>query len=187
MAELQQLEPLLNGGTATAAATVATSSDNHHHHHVASLGLGLTSKRQRRPSVRLGEIGDQSAALSYDSLRRAKQWGDSSKLRLPFQSKSSKTRALMNLSNGDGVESSEIEDVRVSGGAGDVVGGLDLLGIGSRKGRRGGMGTKRVRSNWAMNSKAEDGGIGVGDEKFSGEEGGMRGLGILIQRVQVVP
>eukprot|EP01018_Ginkgo_biloba_P017298 Gb_03120 [translate_table: standard] len=35
----------------------------------------VISKRQRRPSVRLNEIGDQSAALSHDFyLRRNKQW-----------------------------------------------------------------------------------------------------------------
>jgi len=33
----------------------------------SSADIVVNSKRQRRPSVRLGEIGDQSAAYAYSS------------------------------------------------------------------------------------------------------------------------
>lgn len=132
------------------------------------------TKRQRRPSVRLGEIGDQH---TYDNHRRTKQqqWRYSSK-----EAKTSKTRQLMNLSGGAAMEYQETLD----GGGEDKDGGnksnhnigvsnnnnpLDCVAIGSwkvrdsSKSKRGfSMTTKRVRSNWA---KMDD-----GDEKFEEED-----------------
>ncbi|XP_052174473.1 uncharacterized protein LOC127789580 [Diospyros lotus] len=142
MAELQPPEGQINGGggvfgAASAAAAAATES--------------VGTKRQRRPSVRLGDIGDQA----YDSLatRRTKQW------KLPMKDsasgKGSKTRALMNLGDHDH-ETLDGEEERE--------GNLDTIAIGSwrvkdaSKSKRGST-TKRVRSNnW------------VGDERFSGGE-----------------
>uniref|UniRef100_A0A5B7AE95 Putative ankyrin repeat and SAM domain-containing protein 6-like n=1 Tax=Davidia involucrata TaxID=16924 RepID=A0A5B7AE95_DAVIN len=146
MAELQPPEGQINGG-----ALVVVSTEN------------LGTKRQRRPSVRLGDIGDQP----YDSHvnRRTKQW------RLPMNDsgKSSKTRALMNLGGaGDYHETLDGEDRE---------GNLDSVAIGSWKVKdsksKRGFTTKRVRSNWV--SKVDEGGgggvgIGEGDEKFSGGE-----------------
>ncbi|CAI9267334.1 unnamed protein product [Lactuca saligna] len=133
------------------------------------------TKRQRRPSVRLGEIGDQH---NYDNHRRTKQqqWRYSSK-----EAKTSKTRQLMNLSGGAAMEYQETLDV----GGEDKDGGnksnhnlgnsnnnnpLDCVAIGSwkvrdsAKSKRGfSMTTKRVRSNWV--SKIND-----GDEKFEEED-----------------
>ncbi|KAL5717451.1 hypothetical protein ACHQM5_010450 [Ranunculus cassubicifolius] len=116
------------------------------------------SKRQRRPSVRLGEIGDQPATLSYDSYRRNKAWSDTRYRYYPSQKdhkdtgttsgKSSKTRALTNFGNGH--ETLELGDKIVNGG--------------ELKGKRGG--TKRVRSNWV--SRVDEGGF----DKFSGDEWG---------------
>lgn len=116
-----ELQPPENQIPSTTAATVSTSTTNAalttavSTPATASLpavnidpppGPPLTTKRQRRPSVRLGEIGDQT---SYDShLRRTKpQW------RLPkdhhnqSSSKSVKARSLTNLVNGGGVVGGE--------------------------------------------------------------------------------
>ncbi|XP_062026770.1 uncharacterized protein LOC133743049 [Rosa rugosa] len=129
------------------------------------------AKRQRRPSVRLGEIGGDQP---YDSnpRRATKQW------RLPpmdhhhrnkESSKSSKTRPLVNLSSGgefdETLERAERE------------GNLDSVAIGSWKvketKKRASSATKRVRSNWVA-AKIDEGG-GGGDEKFSGGEDGEDG------------
>ncbi|KAF8400041.1 hypothetical protein HHK36_015915 [Tetracentron sinense] len=167
MAELQPLEGPINGG-----AVVVVSSEN--------LGPCLVSKRQRRPSVRLGDIGDQPETLSYDSyVRRNKSWkhhaaDNDSKYRHPshkdagIAARASKTRHLMNWRNsGDAHETLETEDKNFSGD-----GNLDSVVIGtwrvtdSKAKRGGGVGTKRVRSNRV--SKVDEG--VEGDEKFSGEE-----------------
>ncbi|CAN6585633.1 hypothetical protein ACFX13_015410 [Malus domestica] len=120
------------------------------------------SKRQRRPSVRLGDIGGDQP---YDSqVRRAtKQW------RLPPDhrkdaNKSSKPRPLTNLSSvGEFHETLDGEDREAN---------LDSVAIGSWKvkdaKKRASSVTKRVRSNW-VSSKIDEGG-GEGDEKFSGAE-----------------
>ncbi|KAF8378057.1 hypothetical protein HHK36_029391 [Tetracentron sinense] len=147
-----------------------------------NLGQGLASKRQRRPSVRLGDIGDQPATISCDSyLRRSKQWKPPAaendfKFRHPSQKdttasgKASRTRPLTNLGNGgDCHETLETEDKNLSGD-----GNLDSIAFGIRKGKdlkakRGGV-TKRVRSNWV--SKVDEG--GEVNEKFSGGEDGYR-------------
>ncbi|XP_077251684.1 uncharacterized protein LOC143890886 [Tasmannia lanceolata] len=74
------------------------------------LGHQLGSKRQRRPSVRLGDVGEQSAAaVIYEAyVRRIKQWNLDSKYSdhaLIRDSvgvgKGSKKRPLTNLRNGD--------------------------------------------------------------------------------------
>ncbi|KAL5552572.1 hypothetical protein UlMin_039973 [Ulmus minor] len=131
----------------------------------------LAPKRQRRPSVRLGEIGDQPAAtLSYDSnLRRAKhQWWipkDSSSSGPP-SSKSVKARSLTNLVNGgDSHEIAEPDERNQNGDGGN-------LEFGNRraKSKRGTMG-KRVRSSWVSNSKMDD---GEGDSRDDGGEEGFR-------------
>ncbi|KAF8408470.1 hypothetical protein HHK36_007624 [Tetracentron sinense] len=156
MAELKPPEGPLNGG-----AVVVASSEN--------LGPCLVSKRQRRPSVRLGDIGDQPATLSYDSyVRRSMQPPNNDSLyRHPSQkdaARASKTRPLVNLVNGrDFHETLETEDRNFFSD-----GNWDSVAIGnwkvrdSKAKRGGGLGTKRVRSNWA--SKVDEG--AEGDEKF---------------------
>ncbi|KAH9323400.1 hypothetical protein KI387_018039, partial [Taxus chinensis] len=63
----------------------------------------VNSKRQRRPSVRLGEIGDQSAAYAYDTTRRKKQQLQWNQTFFPRYApdyplgKLSKTRPLVNI------------------------------------------------------------------------------------------
>ncbi|XP_059633468.1 uncharacterized protein LOC132276170 [Cornus florida] len=153
MAELQPPEGLINTVTApptTTVTTAATSSllpasadDNNNNH----LGLNLAPKRQRRPSVRLGEIGDQSATLSHDShARRPKPWRFH-KDPAALAAKASKTRPLTNLVNGvDCHETLETED---------------NLDFGNRKPKESKpkRPTKRVRTNWGA-SKADNGAVG---------------------------
>ncbi|KAK1271064.1 hypothetical protein QJS04_geneDACA020904 [Acorus gramineus] len=136
-------------------------------------------KRHRRPSVRLGEIGDQSAAAAVVSLipphessyaRRPKQWKNSP-LPPPLSPPpsgapgggggrgkaffSSKTRPLTNLGSGDG-ETLDIDDNRRLQPLQRRVGG---------GGGGGGGGAKRVRTNWGASSKLDE-----GDARLSGGE-----------------
>ncbi|XP_068666857.1 uncharacterized protein [Aristolochia californica] len=143
-----------------------------------NLATGLGSKRQRRPSVRLGDIGEQSAAaaaISYDAFaRRGKQWKipSADRAHLPKEpvglGKGSKTRPLMTLGNGDCHETLEGEEK-----TGLAEGNLDsMVGVGLRKPkdskvRRGGGVLKRPRTNWV--SRVEEG-AEIADEKLSGEE-----------------
>ncbi|KAK9276826.1 hypothetical protein L1049_006363 [Liquidambar formosana] len=167
MAELQPPEGPINTAPPppplpppTISTAVPAAADNH--------GLFLAPKRQRRPSVRLGEIGDQSATLSYDPhVRRSKLW------RFPKDSKGSKTRPLTNLVNGgDCHETLETEDKNFSG-----EGNFDFANRKSKepKAKRGSI--KRVRTNWAA-AKVDDGAgaEGEGEEKFSSREDGDDGF-----------
>ncbi|KAF2311572.1 hypothetical protein GH714_024933 [Hevea brasiliensis] len=135
------------------------------------------SKRQRRPSVRLGEIGGEQL---YDAHSRRtannKQWKHHQLLSLDHKkdpstsNKGSKTRALTNLTTSGEFAETLDEDKEVN---------LDTVAIGSwrvkdSKKRASTATTKRVRSNWV--SKIEDAGGGgannnvEGDEKYSGGE-----------------
>lgn len=81
----------------------------------SSADIVVNSKRQRRPSVRLGEIGDQSAAYAYSSQdlirrKKQKQWNQPSTgffrnaSDFPGGSgKLSKTRPLLNISSDEQV------------------------------------------------------------------------------------
>ncbi|KAF5817147.1 putative sterile alpha motif domain-containing protein [Helianthus annuus] len=179
MAELQPpSEVQLNGvnGGGGVAADPAT---------VPAEPVAGPPKRQRRPSVRLGEIGDQH---TYDNHRRTKpqQWKYSSK-----DSKATKTRQLMNLSGAAaGLEFHEtltldpgIED-KDAGKPGNniihnhnninhhsnhnnnsncgAIGGWKVGDLGKTK-RGFSVSTKRVRSNWGV--KMDD-----QDERFDDED-----------------
>lgn len=130
------------------------------------------SKRQRRPSVRLGEIGGGDQLYESQHHRRiaSNSWKQQQQQILGFKeaSKSSKTRALTNLS-----EFNDTPD-----GDNDI--NLDSVAIGSWRvkhssKKRGSLNVsaKRIRSNWV--SKFDDSGGGVGnggegEEKYSGGE-----------------
>ncbi|TKY60546.1 hypothetical protein E2542_SST17645 [Spatholobus suberectus] len=159
MAEIQPPEGQINGGR----TLVLHSSE-------PSIG----SKRQRRPSVRLGDIGGDQP---YDShaRRNAKPW------KLAFDNhqhqhrsnkdkdpgKPSKTRPLTNLSEfNETLEPNTDRDV----------GNIDTVAIGSWKvkesKRRGSVATKRVRSNWVSRIDGDGdggggGGNGEGEEKYN--------------------
>ncbi|XP_021909021.1 M-phase inducer phosphatase [Carica papaya] len=164
MAEIQPQDAPLNG---TATVAVTTSEP-------------VGSKRQRRPSVRLGDIGGDQP---YDShvRRSTKQWKHHHHLSIDHRrdsnpsGKTSKTRALTNLSSGGGDYSETLDD--------DKEGNLDSLAIGSwrvkESKKRGSMptATKRVRSNWVSkidddnnNNNANNNNNGEGEDKYSGGE-----------------
>lgn len=161
MAEVQPpVEGQLNGGGPPASVPAET--------------VAGPTKRQRRPSVRLGEIGDQH---TYDNHRRTKQqqWKYSSK-----DSKPSKTRQLMNLSAGAAMDYQETLDAGNEDRDAVKMGNsnhnnhnhnpLDSVAIGSwkvrdsSKSKRGfSISAKRVRSNWGSKMDEED-------EKFDDED-----------------
>ncbi|KAI3989401.1 hypothetical protein MKX01_032503 [Papaver californicum] len=182
MAELQQTEDQINGvgntnpiktlvpGGAGGDGGGSNQSDN---------PLGLGTKRQRRPSVRLGDIGDQQHNNHNSNRRNSKQqWnGSSTKFRqqqssqteLLLPGKSSKTRPLLNLGNGSGdFDNETIESEQYPN--------LDMPMIANRRGKskRGGFfgvdggRNKRVRTNWVM--KGGGGGGDEDNEKFSGAD-----------------
>uniref|UniRef100_A0A2P2Q857 Uncharacterized protein MANES_14G046500 n=1 Tax=Rhizophora mucronata TaxID=61149 RepID=A0A2P2Q857_RHIMU len=167
MAEIQPPEGHLNGASGGGGGGVVTSSE------------AVGSKRQRRPSVRLGDIGGDNI---YDAHGRRtttnnKQWKnhhhphsniDSRK----DSSKSSKTRALTNLTTSGEFTETLDEDKEQPN--------LDSVAIGSwkvkdSKKRVPSATTKRVRSNWVSKIDDSSGGGGhnnsvEGDEKYSGGE-----------------
>ncbi|KAI4343440.1 hypothetical protein L6164_010788 [Bauhinia variegata] len=164
-----------NTATETAAAipvTTATTaptppSVTAAHPHSENAGPTLAPKRQRRPSVRLGEIGDQPATLSYDSHARRPTkhpW------RLPKDSSSApsskaiKARSLINLVNGGGDShvNQEVEERNNQNGDGNPE-----FGFRKTKSKRGTT-TKRLRSNWVsrVDDEAEGYSREDGDEGF---------------------
>ncbi|KAJ9140112.1 hypothetical protein P3X46_030794 [Hevea brasiliensis] len=169
MADLPPPEGQLNGGSSAVERVgppIAVTS-------FETVG----SKRQRRPSVRLGEIGGEQL---YDAHSRRtannKQWKHHQLLSVDHKkdpstsNKGSKTRALTNLTTSGEFAETLDEDKEVN---------LDTVAIGSwrvkdSKKRASTATTKRVRSNWV--SKIEDAGGGgannnvEGDEKYSGGE-----------------
>ncbi|WCJ36330.1 Sterile alpha motif (SAM) domain-containing protein [Euphorbia peplus] len=157
MADLHPPEPHLNGAGADrlgGGPTILTSSET------------VGSKRQRRPSVRLGEIGGGDHFYETHPRRNSgnKPWKHHQfdPKKDPNASKSSKTRALTNLATGGEFVETLNEE-----------GNLDSVAIGSwkvkdsKKRVSNGGATKRVRSNWV--SKMDDAG-GGGEEKYSGGE-----------------
>ncbi|MQL78030.1 hypothetical protein Taro_010447, partial [Colocasia esculenta] len=145
-------------------------------------GPGPGPKRQRRPSVRLGDIGEQPAAIPHEPLaRRSKQWRVSSHLftspaggggpgKLP-----SRTRPLTNLVSEEPHDSLEIAVVSEDRGFHHGEDGLETM-MGFRRGgregkaRRGvGLSARRVRTNWV--SKVEEG-ADAAEFKSSGEDAG---------------
>ncbi|KAJ6764284.1 hypothetical protein OIU74_023211 [Salix koriyanagi] len=160
MAEIHPPETHLNsggggGGGSSGGGGALTSTET------------VGSKRQRRPSVRLGEIGGGEQLYESQHHRRtaSNSWRQQQQQSLGFKeaSKSSKTRALTNLS-----EFNETPD-----GDNDI--NLDSVAIGSWRAKhsskkRGSLNVsaKRVRSNWV--SKFDDTGGGEGEEKYSGGE-----------------
>ncbi|GMJ00129.1 hypothetical protein like AT3G48800 [Hibiscus trionum] len=133
----------------------------------AASSEAVGSKRQRRPSVRLGDIGGDQL---YDShFRRpssssgavaSKQWKHQSHLPLSpsaaatASAKSSKTRALTNLSTDINANNETLDNERE---ANNSNGNLDGVAIGSwrvKDSKKRGSTTKRVRSNWV--SKFDD-------------------------------
>ncbi|XP_030461749.2 uncharacterized protein LOC115681813 [Syzygium oleosum] len=121
------------GAAAAAPALAPSTADNP--------GAPLAPKRQRRPSVRLGEIGgEQPGAVAHDShVRRPKptsSWRLPKDAGNPQSSKSVKARSLTHLVNGDG----QFHDLE------NASSGFDFPNR-KVKARRG-VAAKRPRSSW---------------------------------------
>ncbi|GMI67335.1 hypothetical protein like AT3G48800 [Hibiscus trionum] len=136
------------------------------------------SKRQRRPSVRLGDIGGDQPHDSHTRRQSSsaaasvpKQWKHPSHHHslnpsdAAASGKSSKTRAMTNLTTEFNAKNQTLN------GAGDAnnnnTNNLDGVAIGSwrvKNSKKRGPAAKRVRSNWVSNSNVET------EEKLSGGE-----------------
>ncbi|XP_004501738.1 uncharacterized protein [Cicer arietinum] len=148
MAEIPAPEVQVNGGATT---TTLNLSEPHG-----------SKKRQRRPSVRLGDIGDQPS--DSHSRRTTKSW------RFGFNNvsgKPSKTRPLTNLTSvSDFDETQEIEERETN---------TDGVIIGSWKVKRG---SKRPRSNWTSSRIDEGEDVDVDDDVYRDFEGDNSGRSI---------
>ncbi|XP_055807275.1 uncharacterized protein LOC129876015 [Solanum dulcamara] len=171
MAEQQPPDASITAAPLPSAAVTATTSnttsiapppppsDNPPTNNVNNNNLGpsLAPKRQRRPSVRLGEIGDSPSDTHFR--RGPKTWRFHKDPTLA--AKTSKTRPLTNLVNGggDNYDDSNIEDNNYN------------LDLGNRKSKSR-KSTKRVRTNWHSSSakfETPNGG-GIHEENFFRED-----------------
>ncbi|KAB2072992.1 hypothetical protein ES319_A07G054300v1 [Gossypium barbadense] len=175
MADIQQSYDQLNGVVPPSVAVV--SSDT------------VGSKRQRRPSVRLGDIGGDQ---SYDSHTRrptapsavsaaSKQWKNQPHHSLNtsvggLNSKSSKTRTVPNLAAADTTNNGTFDDERE---ANENNNNLDGVTIGSwrvKDIKKRGPAIKRIRSNWvpkfdnSSGGNANINGENNTEDKYSGGE-----------------
>ncbi|KAJ6703225.1 hypothetical protein OIU85_029219 [Salix viminalis] len=130
-------------------------------------------KRQRRPSVRLGEIGDHHHQTAYEShVRRSTKLlqQQHNTWRTPKESsKSIKARSLTHLVNGNDKEIEENEFIN-----NNQNGELNLVEFGHRRKAKRAT-TKRVRSNWiSSNSRIEEGDNNLEIFSPNGEEGFVR-------------
>ncbi|KAJ0988752.1 hypothetical protein J5N97_007108 [Dioscorea zingiberensis] len=155
MAEPQPPDVPMNGATTTATAGGAEF-----------IPYGTTSKRQRRPSVRLGDIGDPPAAIPHEPhTRRLKQWRLSSNAHPSKPSSRSRPVTMLAPSDEPDYENNhhhETLTLAIKKGLRDV------------KSRRAAPAHRRQRTNWV--SKSDDlaevadlkssGGEEVGDEPF---------------------
>ncbi|KAL6011728.1 hypothetical protein ACLOJK_002192 [Asimina triloba] len=153
----------------------------------------VVSKRQRRPSVRLGDIGEQSAAATtYDAyIRKGKPWKGPGGAGPPKDSvggkTSSKTRPLVNIGNGELHEVvQEGEEKNLPSGDLDSVIGSWKKDLKMKRGPAvagATTATKRVRSNWM--SRIEEGaendekvsGFNIEEEEEEEDDGGFRDYG----------
>ncbi|WMV29347.1 hypothetical protein MTR67_022732 [Solanum verrucosum] len=171
MAELQPPDAAITAAPLPSAAVTDTTSnptsiapppppsDNPPTNNVNNNNLGpsLAPKRQRRPSVRLGEIGDSPSDTHFR--RGPKTWRFHKDPTLA--AKTSKTRPLTNLVNGggDNYDENNIEENNYN------------LDLGNRKSKSR-KPTKRVRTNWHSSSakfETPNGG-GIHEENFFRED-----------------
>ncbi|XP_044491385.1 uncharacterized protein LOC123215387 isoform X2 [Mangifera indica] len=125
-------------------------------------GPPLAPKRQRRPSVRLGEIGDQP---SYDShVRCNKPFHHSWRLPRDSSSKSIKARSLTNLVNGS--DSQDFHENENKNQNGDGINSNNLEFSHRKVKSKRAPTTKRARTNWI--SRIDQG--AEGDSREDGEE-----------------
>ncbi|GAY36821.1 hypothetical protein CUMW_024790 [Citrus unshiu] len=172
-AELQLPDnPIIAATTATATnttttSTTATTTTAIIPGQTEPTGLPLAPKRQRRPSVRLGEIGDQPI---YDShVRRTKSQHHTWRLPKDTSTKSIKARSLTNLVNGG--DSHDFQDAEERNHNGDNSNN-NLEVTHKRVKAKRATTAKRARTNWI--SKIDEGADGDsredGDETFRDRE-----------------
>ncbi|XP_022770836.1 formin-J-like [Durio zibethinus] len=152
MADIQPSDGQLNG---VGAPLVVLSSET------------VGSKRQRRPSVRLGDIGGDQPYNSH--IRRpssssaaasaARPWKHQPHLSLNHSgaaasSKSSKTRALTNLSTDFNANNEALDEEREANNNNSNVDGVAIGSWKVKDFKKRASATKRVRSNWV--SKIDD-------------------------------
>ncbi|GAB4845786.1 hypothetical protein Ancab_039195 [Ancistrocladus abbreviatus] len=150
----QQLQETQINGVPPPTTVASTTAEN----------VNISSKRQRRPSVRLGEIGDQPAAtVSHESYRRVKHWKAANKDN--YSTKASKTRTLTYLGGGGTLDGEERKKEA----------NLDNLAIGSWKTKdsKSKRGLKRPRTNWLP--KFDEGGGANGTNIIDEEDKFCRG------------
>ncbi|XP_038712826.1 uncharacterized protein LOC120006808 [Tripterygium wilfordii] len=126
------------------------------------------AKRQRRPSVRLGEIGDQPVTLNHDTQMRSANRYKHPSWRLPRESsKSSKARSSTNLVNGNNnINDTHSHNYDREPEENTQNGDLTLeFGHQKAKAKRGT--TKRVRSSW-ISSRVDE---AEGNSREEGDEG----------------
>lgn len=168
MAEIQPPEGQINGGAGTLIL------------HTSDPSIG--SKRQRRPSVRLGDIGgdqpyDSHARrntkpwkLAFDNNRHHNHHHQHHRNKDKDPGKPSKTRPLTNLNEFN----ETLEPNNNNNNDRELGNNIDTVAIGSWKvkesKKRGSVATKRVRSNWV--SRIDGGDNGEGEGKYDGEEDG---------------
>ncbi|CAL9231324.1 unnamed protein product [Arabidopsis halleri] len=173
MAELQLVEGhQINGGFIPPAIINSIEAPETS----AAAGVSVGSKRLRRPSVRLGDIGGdqyhQQVVAAYDSpqVRRPK-WrpsggGGGNRKEPNNQSgkttSSSRTRTMTNLSSGGYENTGTLDEDPISIGSWRVK--KWVKSSGGQTAATNTASAKRVRSNWATRND--------GDEKFSGGEEG---------------
>lgn len=171
MAELQLVEGhQINGGFIPPAIINSIEAPETS----AAAGVSVGSKRLRRPSVRLGDIGGdqyhQHVVAAYDSpqVRRPK-WrpsGGGNRKEPNNQSgkttSSSRTRTMTNLSSGGYENTGTLDEDPISIGSWRVK--KWVKSSGGETAATNTVSAKRVRSNWATRND--------GDEKFSGGEEG---------------
>ncbi|GMJ04892.1 hypothetical protein like AT3G48800 [Hibiscus trionum] len=131
--------------------------DDHANAGGGSVPVGSTdtvgSKRQRRPSVRLGDIGGDQ----QDSQTRKQSSSAAS-------GKSSKSRAITNLSTDFNAKNQTLDDVREANNNTTDLDGVAIGGWRVKDSKKRGSAAKRVRSNWVSNSNVES------EDKDSGSE-----------------
>lgn len=139
MAVTQQQQPQQAQANSGGQPTIASTSTGANTSTAAPSAENVTSKRQRRPSVRLGEIGGQPAAALTKHGKGP--------------SRASRTRNLTNLGT--------LEE------EGDEVENMDNLAIGNWKTK--GSKSKRVRTNWVSKSDEGEGNNVDGEVGFDRE------------------
>ncbi|KAL1226219.1 hypothetical protein V5N11_010061 [Cardamine amara subsp. amara] len=169
MAELQLVEGHQINGSFIPPAIIAAEAPETS----AAAAVSVGSKRLRRPSVRLGDIGGDQyqhvASAAYESQVRRPKWRPSGGNRKEptnqsGKSSSSRTRTMTNLSSGY-ENTGTLDEDPIAIGTWRVNKWVKSSG-GDTTTTTAAASAKRVRSNWA--TKLD--GVEQGDEKFSGEE-----------------